>query len=259
MENHKLIQETSPSPECTYTFCCPNVRLNYPYSSDCNPCAMNQYFQTFQTYINNNGNSLEPYIIPLTGPQYYFEVTTMRYTPLVNKLSKKYARRETNVRWFVPCEKRFLEIIRELLPAGDYEPPGFPTQQMWMCWETRGHSTQFIVRLHHRHYSRVTEQMVEIEQLTKEGCEVCDALAEHKEMQNEAYSLSDLYRWAGDGQMGLGPEFTWERGTMINMGLIGDEVILDYDAVEGQWSDGTMDKEPLSQSLERLDYAHILR
>ena len=45
---------------------------------------------------------------------------------------------------------------------------------------------------------------------------------------------------AGEGEMGLWPEFIWERRMMINLGLNGDVPILDYDAVGGQSGDGIM-------------------
>ena len=86
-------------------------------------------------------------------------------------------------------------MIRDILLAGNDEPPGFPMEQMWMCREVMDHSTQFPVRLHRRHYSEGSgerEEMIWIRQMMAEGCEVCGSQVEHEEMQREAYDLLDL-------------------------------------------------------------------
>jgi hypothetical protein len=257
MENNNFVnQEIISSPEHSYTFCCPNIKLNYPYTSDGSFCAMNEYFQEFQAYINNHSISLSPPISASIFPEHYFEVVIKRYTRWMNKLGQKYARRETTARWFVPLEDKFQEVARDTLPAGDQEPPGFPVEQMWTCAETTRHSTQLFVRLHHRHYSKgaeqmaeiaqwkeieqmveiyqrkETEQMVEIDQRKEAGCLICNAQVEHERLRDETYALLDLHKWTGPGGGGLGPEFTWEGGILINMGLNGDEPILDH--VDGE-------------------------
>lgn len=253
MENNTFVnQETSSSPERAYTFCCPNIKLNYPYSSDGSFCAMNQSFLALQDYLNNHNISLESTIHTSIFPEYYFEVIIKRYTRWMNQLGQKYARRETGVRWFVPSTDKFQEVTRDSLPAGDQEPPGFPVEQMWTCAETSRHFTQLFVRVHHRHYSKGAEQMVEIDrqkqteqmaeiyqrkdaehmveidQRKETGCFVCNAQVEHERLRDESYALLGLHNSTGTGGDGLGPEFTWEGGILINMGLNGDEPILDY-------------------------------
>jgi hypothetical protein len=194
--------------------------LNYDLTADSLRCALNCLFQDFMAYANNNRLYITPYNRASKTPPYFFEVISMQHVPSKTKHGTVFIRRQTGVRWFVPFEDIFYEVPFEHLEPCGVEQQGFPILQMWKCEETKSHSTQLFVRLHHRHYGA--------ELKARRGCEVCSAEKVYKKAEEEFYAWLGLGKAVGERETGLGDEITWESIMLSRMGLTGDEPIVDF-------------------------------